>query len=231
MTTWYSSYEENNYGDLFYSLVRIYRPKKIVELGTKAGYSAYHMARALRDNGTGTLDCYDLFEDFIKYYGSPSTSQEAAEENLLEFKDLIKLTKANALSVHKNYKAVDILHIDLENNERVLEKVVPLWLNKVRKLIILEGGSRARDELDLSQDSVKMPAQEWFATLNKEGKKSLEKIKPPRTTNKGQYVVLGGSTIYKNSHINDWVKKFSQRKSLDYFTFSPFPSLTLLQKK
>ena len=43
---WYSSYGKSNYGELFYNLVRVYRPSKVVELGTEAGYSAYHIAKA-----------------------------------------------------------------------------------------------------------------------------------------------------------------------------------------
>src|SRR3989338_5820435 len=79
---WYSSYEENNYGELFYSLIRIYQPEKVVELGTLAGYSAYHIARALRANGHGTLDCYDLWGEYIENNGRDYLSIGAAKKNL-----------------------------------------------------------------------------------------------------------------------------------------------------
>ena len=58
---WYSSYEKNNFGELFYSLIRVYQPLKVIELGIKAGYSAYHIARGLKDNNKGSLDCIEYF--------------------------------------------------------------------------------------------------------------------------------------------------------------------------
>ena len=77
---WYSSYEKNNYGELFYALMRIYQPKIVVELGTKAGFSAYHIARGLKDNEKGRLYCYDLWEN----YKFNSVPKSVAEENLKE---------------------------------------------------------------------------------------------------------------------------------------------------
>ncbi|MBI2634993.1 MAG: class I SAM-dependent methyltransferase [Parcubacteria group bacterium] len=118
---WYSSYEKNNYGDLFYALMRIYKPKKVVELGTKAGYSAYHIARGLKDNRRGTLDCYDLWER----YEFKSVPKSVAEKNLKKFKDIIKLKQRDAIGVNKLYKKIDILHVDVSNEGGILEKIIP----------------------------------------------------------------------------------------------------------
>ncbi|MCG8606993.1 hypothetical protein MJD09_18675, partial [bacterium] len=45
-----SSYVENHFGTLFYSITRVEQPKLVVELGTYLGYSALHITAALRDN-------------------------------------------------------------------------------------------------------------------------------------------------------------------------------------
>ena len=155
---WYSSYEKNNYGEFFYALIRIYQPQKVVELGTKTGYSAYHIARGLRANGKGSLDCYDLWEE----YPFRSVSKKAAEENLKEFKDLVNLYQLEAVGVDKLYKTVDILHIDLSNKGELLEKIVPSWLHKARQLIIIEGGSKERDRLDWMVKFKHMSIRKWL---------------------------------------------------------------------
>lgn len=210
--TWHSSYEKNNYGEIFYSLIRIYQPNKVVELGTKAGYSAYHMARGLKANGKGTLDCYDLWEN----YQFSSVPKSVAEDNLKEFKDIINLRQRDAIGVDKLYKTVDpvrsktsakggssaghafqadrtsngvdILHVDVDNEGEVLEKIIPYWINKVRQLIIIEGGSLERDKV------------EWM-------------IK------------------YKKMPIKKWLKDFRlKRADIEYLTIEPFPSVTIIRK-
>lgn len=156
---WFSSYEKSNYGDLFYGLMRVYQPKKVVELGTKAGYSTYHLARGLRANGKGTLDCYDLWEK----YEFHSVLQSVAENNLQEFKNIVSFYQRDAVGVDKKYKEVDILHIDLSNKGEILEEIVPYWVDKIRQIIIIEGGSAEHDRLDWMIKYKKMPVAKWLA--------------------------------------------------------------------
>ena len=158
---WYSSYEKNNFGELFYSLIRAYRPKKVVELGTKAGYSAYHIARGIKDNGKGSLDCYDLWE---KHQFS-SVPKFFAEENLKEFKKIITLHHKEAIGAEKKYKMIDILHVDLSNEGEILEKIIPHWIDKVKNLIIIEGGSLQRDRVFWMKKYHKQPIRKWLKNL------------------------------------------------------------------
>lgn len=160
---WYSSYEKNNYGELFYSLVRVYRPRTVVELGTKAGYSAYYIARGLRANGKGTLDCYDLWEK----YPFRSVPKSLAENNLKEFKNIISFNLHDAVGVDKKYKEADILHIDLSNEGGILEKIIPNWIDKVRQFIIIEGGSSERDKIEWMVKFKKMPIKKWLGDFSR----------------------------------------------------------------
>lgn len=155
---WFSSYEKNIYGEMFYALIRVYQPEKVVELGTKAGYSAYHMARGLKASGKGSLDCYDLWEN----YQFGSVPKSVAEENLKEFKDIVRLNLRNAVGVDKLYKMVDILHVDLDNEGHILEEIVPFWINKIRQFIIIEGGSLERDTVEWMIKYKKMPIGKWL---------------------------------------------------------------------
>lgn len=155
---WHSSYEKNNYGDFFYSLVRVYQPEKVVELGTKAGYSAYHIARGLKANKKGTLDCHDLWEK----YKFNSVPKAVAEENLKEFKNIISLKQGDAVGVDKSYKMIDILHVDLSNEGVILEKIIPRWIDKTCQFIIIEGGSDERDKIEWMIKFKKMPIKKWL---------------------------------------------------------------------
>ena len=160
---WYSSYEKNNYGELFYALMRVYQPKKVVELGTKAGYSAYHIARGLRANKKGSLNCYDLWEKY-EFWSVP---KKVAEENLKEFKDIIKFNQQNAIGVDKLHKTVDILHVDLSNKGELLEKIIPSWIDKISQLIIIEGGSAEHDKLDWMIKFKHKPIQKWLKKFSR----------------------------------------------------------------
>lgn len=160
---WYSSYEINDFGEIFYSLILVYKPTKIVELGTKAGYSAYHMARALKENGKGKLHCYDLWDKY-KYNSVPKS---VAEKNLKVFKNIIAFKLCDAIDVDKKYKIIDILHIDLGNHGKVLNKIIPPWINKVRQLIIIEGGSSERDKIEWMLKYKKIPITRWLKDFKK----------------------------------------------------------------
>ena len=166
MQTWLSSYEKNNYGDFFYALMRLYQPEKVVELGTKAGYSAYHIARGLQANGKGTLDCYDLWEK----YPFHSVPKSVAQENLKEFRDIIGFKLGNVIGVDKTYKTVDILHVDVSNEGTVLEKIIPHWIDKVSQLIIMEGGSPERDKVPWMIKYKKEPIVKWLKAFKKRRK-------------------------------------------------------------
>ena len=179
---WGSSYEINGYGDLFYSLVKLVRPKKIVELGVKAGYSTYFMAKALKEIGSGNIDAYDLWEE----YQFHSCKKSEAEENLKEFNGIINLYQQDVTGIEKNYENVDILHIDLGNHGEILDNVLLPWISKINSFVIIEGGSEERDKVD------------WIKKYNK-------------------------------TPLNEWFEKNKDR--IEKFTFSPFPSLTLIKPK
>ena len=160
---WYSSYEQNNYGNFFYTLMRVYQPETVVELGTKAGYSTYHIARGLRDNGKGKLDCYDLWEKY--QFNSVPLSQTQA--NLKEFNKIISFNQRDAIGMDESYKSIDILHVDLSNDGILLEQVIPNWIHKTNQLIIMEGGSDERDKIEWMVKNNKLPIKTWLEDFSR----------------------------------------------------------------
>jgi hypothetical protein len=223
---WYSSYEANNYDDLFYALICIYQPEKVVELGTRAGFSAYHIARALKSNGHGTLDCYDLWEEYVDNIGS-NISKKLAQENLKEFQQIITLELKDATDIDKKYKGIDILHVDLDNDGEVLEKIVPAWVDKVRQFIIIEGGSLERDRAAAKTNHKKLPVTKWLNDLNSHQAASLKRT---ISNQSGQFVKVEGKQEYKEKPIRPWLRSFCKQFNLEYITFEPFPSVTIIKK-
>lgn len=57
-----------NEGIRLYELVKKYKPKKIIEVGTRYGCSTQFMALACKENGFGIVHTYDIEDHYIKLH-------------------------------------------------------------------------------------------------------------------------------------------------------------------
>ena len=193
-----SSYKEADYGSLFYSLVRTHRPGLVVELGTYLGYSGLHMAAALRDNAplVSALHLIDLWDSYpYRHCSMTDTKAHFAKNGLLDVPHcVVNFLNADAAAACTTFAdaSVDFLHIDISNDGAKMAEVVPLWERKLSRspnaLLVIEGGSPARDRV------------EWMTTYNK----------PP---------------------LWSWLESPWVTERLTWFTFEPFPSLTLMKRR
>jgi len=144
-----SSYEKNHYGELFKYLIEVNKVKNAVELGILHGYSTLHIAKGLQLTG-GHLDSYDLFEDYKYKHGSKDEVEKMLTKN--NVLDYVKIMKGNAYEVYRNYKdkSIDFLHVDISNTGEVVKKIMKLWYSKIKErgLILFEGGSEERDNIE-----------------------------------------------------------------------------------
>lgn len=141
-----SSYADCGYGPLFYALVRALLPRSCVEIGLFRGYSLLMAAAALRDNGAGMITGYDLFEHYP--YRHAQWSQVALQIIESGLADWATLQRADARVVHEQWDAVDYLHVDVSNTGDTYRQVFEHWAPRVSQVILLEGGSRERDNVD-----------------------------------------------------------------------------------
>ena len=119
--------------------------KKIVEIGILDGYSLKTIADSV--SNTCQIDAYDIFDDFI---GNSANKDKLTDtfktyENVnIQYGDFYKL-----MDTFEN-KSIDILHIDIANNGNTYEYVFKHYANKITEngIIILEGGSDARDNIE-----------------------------------------------------------------------------------
>ena len=142
-----SSYQQNNYDELFSALVAVHKPKVIVECGVLNGFSLLAMVES--SDPRSDIFAYDLFEDYEFKHG-----QQKEVQNLLDvnFHKNVKLVKQDAIEAARNHedKSVDFLHIDISNHYENLAKMFDVWMPKVKVdgLMLFEGGSKERDNVE-----------------------------------------------------------------------------------
>jgi hypothetical protein len=151
-----SSYIQNNYDDVLFSIVTAWRPTVCVELGVLDGYSTIAIGKALKylaDNKfmtSGHLDAYDLFDEYeFKHGDMNEVLSRIGDHDLI---DHVSLNKMDAFDVHEKYQnnTVYFLHVDISNTGETVKKIMDLWDPKmvVGGIILFEGGTEERDEIE-----------------------------------------------------------------------------------
>lgn len=170
-----SSYEENNYGNVFLSLILGKQPQLVVECGVLDGYSTYHIANGLKFNRKkrgirSIFFAYDLFDDYEYRHGYQDEVEEMLRVNNVEWD--CNLIKADAFKIYEDYEdnTIDFLHFDISNDGDILLKMLDTWGHKIHSegIIAFEGGSIERD-------------QGWIKQYNK------KPIRPELTNNPDVY--------------------------------------------
>lgn len=141
-----SSYVARGYGSFFYALIRVLKPVRAVEIGIFRGFSLLCAGAALRDNGAGRIAGYDLFDAYP--YRHADREQVARQTRAAGLDDWVAIHAGEANDVHHQWDAVDYLHVDISNNGDTYRRVFDQWSHKVRQVILLEGGSGERDNVD-----------------------------------------------------------------------------------
>lgn len=150
-----SSYNNHGYGYLFYALTRVLKPEVCVEIGVLQGFSLLHIASALRDNGNGTIHGFDLFEDYPYRHDDYAIVSERIGSCGLS--DWASVNRADGFQVHEKFKMVDFLHVDISNNGDTFRQMFAQWATQVRQVILLEGGSAVRDQVQWMIEYEKPP--------------------------------------------------------------------------
>lgn len=141
-----SSYVARGYGSIVYALIRALKPMRAVEIGIFQGFSLLSAGAALRDNGAGRIAGYDLFDAYP--YRHADREQVTRQTLVSGLDEWVAIHAGDAGDVHRHWDAVDYLHVDISNNGDTYRRVFDQWSHKVRQVILLEGGSSERDNVD-----------------------------------------------------------------------------------
>ena len=140
-----SSYRARGYGLLLYALARVLKPVVAVEIGIFQGFSLLNVAAALRDNGTGHITGYDLFEAYpYRHADRAQVQRNIAAAGLQPW---ASIAAADAFDVDEQWDAVDYLHVDVSNSGDTYRRMFGQWSAKVRQVMVFEGGARERDNV------------------------------------------------------------------------------------
>lgn len=160
-----SSYNKTKleYEDIFKTLVFMIKPKKIVEFGILNGYSLNAFLQNC--DSKCEIEAYDIFDDFI----GNSANKDKIKKKFKEYKNL----KVEYGDFYKKYlefndNNIDILHIDIANDGDVYKFCIDNYLCKVKKggLIILEGGSKERDNVEWMKKYNKKSICEYLGEID-----------------------------------------------------------------
>lgn len=157
-----SSYAENNFRDVINSLTFSKNPQIIVEFGILNGYSLDSFLNSSSINCQ--IDAYDIFDDFVgngAHYDSIINKYKKC--------DNVRVQKGDFYKKHKNFvdESIDILHVDIANDGDVYKFCVDNYYSKLVKggIIILEGGSVERDNVEWMKKYNKTPIHDFIKTL------------------------------------------------------------------
>lgn len=154
-----TSYQKNNidYGDIFQLLVWLYNPQKIVEFGILDGFSLENLAKY--SSPSCQIEAYDIFDGFN---GNHANYQSIADK-FGEFSN-IKIKKGNFFESYQSFQedSIDLIHIDIANDGSTYKFAFENYWSKLKKggLLIMEGGSKDRDNIDWMQKYQKIPIQD-----------------------------------------------------------------------
>jgi predicted O-methyltransferase YrrM len=144
-----SSYIDNNYKDIFNSLIKITQPDVCVELGVLDGFSTVAIGESLKTMGSGHLFSYDLFEDYD--YKSQNYTKVLKTINDEKLGEWITLRKKNVFDATYDFKlnTIGFLHVDISNDGQKISKIIEKWNDKIIDggVLIFEGGSPLRDNI------------------------------------------------------------------------------------
>lgn len=154
-----SSYRDNDLGRTLYDEVIALKPDKVIDFGVLNGYSTICIAQALRDNGKGKVQVYDLFENYEHNHAQLETLvKNIKEAGLLDYVDI---EERNFFDWIKQPEQFDLLHLDISNTGDILNMVWDKLRNK--GVIIFEGGSQDRDRVGWMFNYNKKPINKSLA--------------------------------------------------------------------
>jgi hypothetical protein len=146
-------------------LVRVARPRIIVELGTHSGNSYFSICQAVRQYETGSkCHAVDTWQGdaHALSYGKDiyDMVRKNNEENYASFSKLLRMTFDEALSIFEN-GSVDLLHIDGLHTYEAVQHDFETWLPKLAPgaIVLFHDTNVRRDDFGVWKYWAELKAQ------------------------------------------------------------------------
>jgi predicted O-methyltransferase YrrM len=140
-----SSYKNQDidYGELIEAITLSQNPTSIIEIGILDGYSLHHFINSTTKT---TIQAYDIFDKF-----DGNHAKEAELKERFKNDPQVSINYGDFYELHKELgNNIDMIHIDIANNGDTYEYAIQHYLPKLSStgLMLLEGGSKERDEIE-----------------------------------------------------------------------------------
>lgn len=140
-----SSYKNQDidYGELIEAITLSQNPTSIIEIGILDGYSLHHFINSTTKT---TIQAYDIFDKF-----NGNHAKEAELKERFKNDPQVSINYGDFYELHKELNDnIDMIHIDIANNGDTYEYAIQHYLPKLSStgLMLLEGGSKERDEIE-----------------------------------------------------------------------------------
>tara|TARA_X000000368_G_scaffold413467_1_gene401580 strand:+ start:865 stop:1404 length:540 start_codon:yes stop_codon:yes gene_type:complete len=155
-----SSYKLNDYASIFKDICLEFNPLTILEIGILDGYSLEAFIKSSED--TAQVVAIDLFED----YEYKSSNYAFIKEMFKEYNN-VKILKDSFYEYYKHSNRFDLIHIDISNDGDIFDFAVKNYLPLVNKVLILEGGSIERDNVEWMTRYNKKPINSYLKNIDK----------------------------------------------------------------
>lgn len=172
------AYKDSCLGWVLHSLVLDHKPETVIEIGTFCGFTAIYIAAALAKSTQGQLNCFDLWEK----YPHKHTSLKIAEDNILAagLQDTVLIHSIDARAVPNYLRTpilwkpfeVDFVYIDISNTGDTYRWAADEFYDLLSPggLLVLEGGTEARDQVEWMVTYDKVPILLAIEEINWQGK-------------------------------------------------------------
>ena len=145
---------KSSYGDILSSIAFTQSPKTVVEIGILDGFSLEKLVQAT--GPTTKIMAYDISAN-MEELQNKFKNHSRVEIQYGDFYNLNNIIDGN----------LDIIHIDIANDGHVYKFAVEKYMSLLSRkgILVLEGGTRERDEVEWMKRYEKPPIAEYLKTL------------------------------------------------------------------
>ena len=169
-----SSYLLNNFEKHFRKICIDYKPVSVLEIGLLDGYSLEAFAKHLPDSSE--ILGIDLFEN----YEFKNADYKYLVDKFKNYKN-VKIDYGDFYKYFLRKNTFDIIHIDISNDAKIFDFAIKNYLPLCNKALVLEGGTKERDEVSWMIEYSKDPIAKYLHALDKSFKFKVIKNFPSMT--------------------------------------------------
>lgn len=156
-----SSYRQNDFNSIFKIICENVKPKSVLEIGILDGYSLDSFVR--NTSSETKIVAIDLFDK----YEYKNSNYKFINNSFKKNKN-VEILHGDFFCYHKKSSNFDIIHIDISNDADIYKFSIENYFPKANKLLLLEGGSKERDDVNWMKEYKKPKINKFLNEIKKD---------------------------------------------------------------